>query len=379
MTTATQPGSAVAVIEQSIDDASVEWSLDAYQPGDFNRLVPVETIMIPTDLLRPVVQVVRLNPDEKAGDVYHSNDMPNGHAAPTRVALRKLATAAGISFIDERRVDDGRDPDVIEVTTVAEMLLPTGQRIRATGSKRIDLNAQTWASPAQRAKYKSFFQEQVASRAQNRAIRALLSLRGSYPVEVYRKPFAVVSFAPNMAHPEVRARILEGMAPIAAQLYGGPAAAQLAASEVKNVSPAPEEDPAPTTPTVLPGEKLARAGDVEEAPAWLQPTAAPAAAKPDFATTIRDSAAEAEDHDALAGTDDLAKLGQIFAGWDQSLITAGIRALWPERDGEGRTLAISRPSIGQVGAIAKAHESLGHEAFERAWRSFVDAVVGAAA
>lgn len=380
--TDTKPESAVTVIEQNVDDANVEWSLDAYQPGDFNRLVPVETIMIPTDLLRPVVQVVRLNPDEKAGDVYHSNDMPNGHAAPTRVALRKLATAAGISFIDERRVDDGRDPDVIEVSTVAEMLLPTGQRIRATGSKRIDLNAQVWRSPEHRGKYKSFFQEHVASRAQNRAIRALLSLRGSYPIEVYRKPFAVVSFAPNMAHPEVRARILDAMAPVAAQLYGGPAAAQLESGPVKLVSPAPEEDPAPATPTVLPGETLARAGDVDEEPAWLQPAAAPKAAKaakPSFEETIRASAAEAEDGDALAGAAELATLGQIFAGWDQGLITTGIRALWPERDDEGKTLAISRPSIGQVGAIAKAHESLGHEAFERAWRSFVDAVVGAAA
>lgn len=263
------PETAVTVIEQSTTDAMVEWSLDDFPTNDFNRLLPTQTLMLPTDLLRPVVQVVKLNPDPKAGDVYTSRDTPAGHAAPTRVGLRKLATAAGISIVDEHRVDDGRDPDVIEVTCVAEMLMPTGQRIRATGTKRIDLNAQKWESDNHRLKFRSFFQEHVASRAQNRAIRSLLSLRGSYPQEVYNKPFAVVSFAPNMAHPEVRSRMLDVMAGASVQLYGGAApVAQIPATI--DVSPAADDDPAPATPTVLPGEKLAAAVDVSsDDPPWV--------------------------------------------------------------------------------------------------------------
>jgi len=216
----TTPDMAVTVIEQSTTDAMVEWTLDDFPVEQFNRLVPTQTLSIPTDLLRPVVQIVQLNPDPKGGDVYTSKDMPAGQGAPTKVGLRKFATAAGISIIDERRTDDGRDPDVIEVTCTAEMLLPTGQRLRAVGTKRIDLDAQVWASPEHRAKYRSFFLEHVASRAENRAIRALLSLKGSYPLEVYRKPFAVVSFAPNMSHPEVRARILDSLAPALSAGYG---------------------------------------------------------------------------------------------------------------------------------------------------------------
>src|SRR4051812_15559938 len=141
---------AVTVIEQPIDSGVVEWNLDGFPENAYNRLVPVATLQLPTDLLRPVVQVVQLNPDPKnGGDVYTSRDMPEGHAAPTKVGLRKFAMAAGISFVDERRTDDGSDPDVIEVTCVAELLMPTGQRIRATGMKRVDLGAQTWSSPAQ--------------------------------------------------------------------------------------------------------------------------------------------------------------------------------------------------------------------------------------
>jgi hypothetical protein len=67
-----------------------------------------------------------------------------------------------------------------------------------------------------------------------------------------------VSFAPNMNHPEVRSRMLDAMAGASAQLYGPGAAKQLEAGKTINVTPAPEEDPAPATPTPLPGEKLAR-------------------------------------------------------------------------------------------------------------------------
>lgn len=269
------PASAIAVIEQSTDSGVVEWNLDGFPENAYNRLVPVATLQLPTDLLRPVVQVVQLNPDPKnGGDVYTSHDTPAGHAALTKVGLRKFAMAAGISFVDERRTDDGTNPDVLEVTCVAEMLMPTGQRIRATGMKRIDLAAQTWSSPQHKAKYKSFFLEHVASRAQNRAIRALLSLRSSYPLELYERPFAVVSFAPNMNHPEVRSRMLDAMAGASAQLYGPGAAKQLEAGKTINVTPAPDEDPAPPAPTALPGEKLAAATPAAE-PDWL--TAKPAA------------------------------------------------------------------------------------------------------
>src|SRR3972149_11691478 len=203
MTTPTS--TALTVVEPSI-----EFNLDAFPTDRFNRLIPTQTIKMASDLLVPVIQIVQLDLQH---DAYESPDVPKGSRATNRTGLRKLATAAGISFIDERRTDDGSNPDVCEVTTAAEMLLPTGQRIRATGMKRIDLGAQRWASDNQRAKFRSFFQEHVASRAQHRAIRALLSLRASYPIAELARPFAVVSYAPNMNHPEIRARILDNLAP----------------------------------------------------------------------------------------------------------------------------------------------------------------------
>lgn len=319
---------AVAVVEQSTVDAVVEWTLDEFPVEQFNRLIPTQTLAIPTDLLRPVVQVVQLNPDpERGGDVYTSKDMPSGHGAPTKVALRKFATAAGISIVDERRTDDGTDPDVIEVTCWAEMVLPTGQRQRAIGQKRIDLNAQSWSSPAHRAKYKSFFLEHVASRAENRAIRGLLSLRGSYPLEVYRKPFAVVSFAPNMAHPEVRARILDAMAPAVGQLYGpsSSGAPQLGPGPaVQDVTPAPEDD------DVEEGQARDQAPAQTGAPAepdWM--SAAPAPKPGDLATLLRDSA-ESSNLQGEATAAQLEKLRPILQPIGGAAVTATITALWGE-------------------------------------------------
>ena len=371
------PQTAVTVIDQEVESGVVEWNLDAFPEDRYNRLIPVATLQIPTDLLRPVVQIVKLDPDpERGGDVYTSKDMPEGHAAPTRVGLRKFATAAGISFVDERRVDDGRDPDAIEVTCVAEMLLPTGQRIRATGTKRIDLNAQVWRSDAHRGKFKSFFQEHVASRAQNRAILALLSLRGSYPIGVYQRPFAVVSFAPNMAHPEVRERILAAMVPAVGALYGPTGAPQLAPGAPINVTPAPEEDPAPATPTVLPGEKLAAAAQTSAEPDWMQAAMQPTAAavadtEPDFAAVIRDTAFASGMKGAMTEPQRARLVGLLGGLNGTGVVPAALTVLWGAEAAKTLTAA-------QAQALANQADSVGAETFVEQLRGLAERARAAA-
>lgn len=375
----TEQTSAVTVIEQPAEAGVVEWNLDSFPEGQFNRLIPTQTLQMPTDLFRPVVQVVSADPPDgegKSPDSYKSNDVPNGHRAPTARLLNKLATAAAVSFLEERRIDDGTDPDVIGVSVLASMVLPTGQRITAPGSQLINLK--TWFSdrttPAEAAKFRKQFYAHVSTRAKNRAIRGLLSLRSSYPERDLAKPFAVVSYVPNMNHPEVRARVLDAIAPVTAQLYGGPSgqAKQLTAGPGElRVPEAPDEDPAPA-PTALPGESIAKAkaSSVPEEPDWMQPPAK-AEAPADLATRIRDTAAAAEDPDAKATSSELATLREIFTGWDGKLVGAGIRALW---DGQ----APNDLGSGQAKAIATVHDSLGHERFEREWRTLAEKAAVAA-
>lgn len=366
----TNQETAVAVVEQS-PEAVVEYNLDNWPSESFNRLVPTQTLGMVTDLIRPIIQVVQLDTET---DTYSSNDLPEGHRAPNVKGLSKLAAAAGVDFVDEERLDDGSDPMRAYVRVYAEVIDATGRKRRAPGSRDYQLNSQKMTD-AQRNRAKGYVHEHAATRARHRALRALLGIAQSYPVAELRKPFAVVSLVPNLQNPELRERVRDAMVPTIAALYGPTQAKQISAGpEVVEVPEVEEKNvtPAPATPSKLPGEKLAKAeaSSVPDEPDWMQePAAKP---KPvDLATRIRDTAAAAADPDARATADELATLREIFAGWDGKLVGAGIRALW---DGQ----APNDLGSGQALAIATIHDSLGHDAFERQWRSLAEKAAVAA-
>ena len=364
---------AVAVIEQPIDASVVTWNLDDFPEDRFLRLLPMQSIVIPNDIFKPAYQVIVADPPDregKSGDTYTSTDVPKGHRALTARMLRKIATSAGISFSDERRLDDGSDPDVLGVTMQASMVLPSGQRVSAPGSQLINLR--TWfradASTAEVAKFRKQFYANVATRAMNRAIRGLLGLRSSYPEAELKKPFLVVSYVLNMANAEVRQRVLDAAIPVTAQLYGGsaPAAPKQVgpgADEIV-VDEAPEEDPAPAAE--------AEASTSEE-PAWLRDEApAGLAGKVDFATSLRDSAAAHEGGEAKADALAIAALKSIFEGWTGiGIVAGGFKAIWPDAD-------VEKITAGQAHAIATAADAMGPEAFQAAWRAEAKAAAEAA-
>lgn len=321
-----EPKSSTSVMV--VDPSAIEYPLDDFPEDRFNRLIPTETIQIPTDLLVPVVQVVRLS----ESDVYESKDMPAGHKAPKAVGLSKLATAASINFIAETRLDDGSNPDVCGVQVVAEMLLPTGARIRGTGTRWIDMSKMSWKdglTAAQAGKFRGFLYEHTATRARNRAIRSLLSISGSYPAEQLRKPFAVVSFVPNMNHPEIRSRILDTLAPAIAAGFG-PEAKQLAPGTVQQVPEAPDED-------VVEGQSRPAADE----PDWFAASTPAAAATPRIVEVLRQKASQS----GLEGDITDAQKPQVQAvfrgdGGDAipfPIVLAGLRQVWsiePTDDGK---------------------------------------------
>jgi hypothetical protein len=254
------------------DKPTAQFSLAKWPSDQFNQLVPTQTVMT-TDLLRPMVQVVQLEPagkDDKSPDHYSSKDVPAGHRAPTARGLRKLASTAGVSFYDERRLDDGSDPNICGVSVMASMLQPTGQRITAPGSQMIDIR--TWFGPdttaAELAKFRKQFYAHVATRAYSRAIRGLLSLRASYPIADINKPFAVVSYVPNTAHPDVRAAMLAGMAGSVPALYGPEPAKAIGPGQETRLPEIADDD-------VIEGQVSEQPAADE--PAWFS-AAAPAAA-----------------------------------------------------------------------------------------------------
>jgi hypothetical protein len=270
---ATQPTTAPSATSAlvPVGEAGVTYSLDSWPEAQFNRLIPVQQIWMPGDLFVPVVNPVVMDPADREGkslDHYSSKDVPTGRRALTARGLNKVANAASISFYDERRMDDGSDPNVMGVSVMARMTLPTMAVITAPGSQLIDIR--TWFGPAtsaaEIAKFRKQFYANVATRAKNRAVRGILSLKSSYTDAEIARPFAAVTFAPNMAHPEVRARFLDAMAPAVAQLYGPAAAPQLQAGQVVELPEAPEND------GVIDGQ----AQDAGPAPSWFDGAAAAA-------------------------------------------------------------------------------------------------------
>jgi hypothetical protein len=390
----TNPETAVTVIEQSAADAVVEWNLDDWPASEYNRLVPTVTLGLANEFIRPIVSAVKLDIET---DTYESRDLKSGHRAPNAKGLSKLADAAGVSFVDEVRLDDMRDPDRAYVRVYAEMIDPTGMKRRAPGSRDYVLSSQTMTD-AQRNRARGWVHEHAATRAQHRALRRLLSLAQSYPVAELQKPFAVVRLVPNMQHPEVREAFKAAMVGSIAALYGPEPAKQLAAGpavdeldevdddEPRNVTPAPE------TPTVMPGEKLAaaapqpltaargRKADADSAPAasaapgasvapqepdWI--TGGAGAAADDGAPSLRDVVAERmTDEGQPTGPieeEQGRRLGALFddLGEDRTpLVRGGIRALF------GIVAEDLTPA--QARAIAMAHDELGHEAFLADWK-----------
>jgi len=371
-----QPTSAVARIEPQAlalsADAGVTYNLDNFPEDRFNRLVPTQLLRLPSDLVVPVVQVIQLEPANREGksrDHYKSSDVPAGHRAPTARGLNKIAAAAGVSFYDERRTDDGSDPMVMGVSVVAEEVLPTGQRRRSTGAQVIDLR--TWfgsqTSEAEKAKFRKQFYAHVATRARNRALRALLSLPACYTDAEIARPFAVVSFAPNMEHPEMRQAIIAAYTGTTAALYGSTAQSpQLAAGPVIDV---PEIDDEATegqyvevqtnghaTVDAATGEIVASSDDDAE-PDWFG--AGTSATPPDLATRLTALATESK-ASGPASTEQRQALNAAMKGINNKAVGAVVGALW----GLGNLVDIT---AAQAAAILGIVQNVGQDAFRQQW------------
>lgn len=238
--------------------------LEAYPEQRFNLLLPTVQVRQVNPFLVPDIEVVQL----KESDIYHSNDMANNQFAPTANGLGKLADVAGITVLDSRRMDNAKDPDVVEWRVEIEMITPSGRPRRAMGSKRIDLHqlAEGW-SAARLAKAREHLVANAETKAFNRAIRGVLSLHGSYPQPELLKPFAVLRYVPDMSQPEVRQAFLGQLVPVADRLYGpgsGEQPKQLESSEPEVAAEAPEDDPAPERPANVDADGVV----AEEEPDW---------------------------------------------------------------------------------------------------------------
>jgi len=311
---ATTPQTAVAVTTprsmESWEPHTVAL-LGQFPPDKYNVLVPTVSLRQINPYLVPDIEAVQLDPNPEAGEIYHDPQMKAGHYGPTKVGLRLLAQVAGITTVRSERIDDGSDIHVVTWQVEIEMVQPSGRPIRGIGSKTVDLRphmTKGW-TPERLAKAHEHMGANAESKAMNRAIRSILSLRPSYPQRELAKPFAILRYVPDMTQPEVRERFLDLVAPTTAALYGpdreaagpklvGPGAAR----EADVAAEAPDDDDDAAAEAFAAASETAATTD--DVPDWAKPpeqTAAAAPKKRPGAKTIPDRLRESLDASELQG------------------------------------------------------------------------------
>jgi len=194
--------------------------LDAYNPNEYNILTPVLVVDETSPLHQVRAQVVKINPDPGASEVF---PMQGGKLYLAASSRRKLAAVAGIA-------ENWRESGIIEDTPAKVRYLAVGAVQDAAGQWRSvtatktlaleDLQKQPKMSPERLQSIWQYRYERAETGAWSRLATAALGLKPSYTAEELKKPFVVtrVILALDFSDPEVRrmvtARALEAQANI---------------------------------------------------------------------------------------------------------------------------------------------------------------------
>lgn len=219
--------------------------------NQYNVLVPTVTIQEISPFHKPVLEIVRINPDPKAGGEVYEVVLGSGNFSLRAVALNKISFAAGIIWNAKNsgRTDDGSDPSIVSYRAEAAVRKEDGTYMVRNAEYMLDLSVveqeirdsyeqksqalmrekkaknEKWTEE-DRKNYveksvkrdllqKRKFRLQLAQTgAMDRVIRLILGLKGTYRRDELEKPFVVpkIAFSPDVSDPKVRDLLLrQGM------------------------------------------------------------------------------------------------------------------------------------------------------------------------
>ena len=233
-------------------EGPVEEALQKYDPSRYNLLTPITSIDRLPEMSRLSVRVVPVDTSDGGGDCYHSKlFMKSNERAPTKVLLDKIAAAAGITWIQSRRIDDRSDPYLCEWEAIAEMVDFDGTKRRIIRSKGVDLRdgapAVQGMSPGMLKQQRTDIATLAESKTCNRVIRSALAMKQKYTAEELKRPFVIPRLVPDMdmTDPVVKEAVIQHRLGAERQLFG-PAS-----------GPVIDVDPEVHTPELLsPGEDV---------------------------------------------------------------------------------------------------------------------------
>jgi hypothetical protein len=227
---------------------TLQKDLEEYRKkGDYNVLVPTLTIQEISPFHKPVLEIVRINPDPKAGEVYETVQ-GSGDFSMRAVALQKIGYAAGLIWNAKGcgRTDDGSNPRLVSYRAEAAVRKEDGTYMPLNAEYMVDLDVieeetresyekksqtimadkrkkgEKWTDEDRKAYVeksvrrdmlqKRKFRLQLAQTgAMDRVIRKILGLKGTYKASELSKPFVIpkIAFNPDVNDPQVRQLLLK--------------------------------------------------------------------------------------------------------------------------------------------------------------------------
>jgi len=193
--------------------------LAQYSPDEFNVLTPVVAQQDIPQGARMSIRVVKVDPSPKSGDTYRVADK----VCLTKVAIERMAAAAGVSVLEVTRTDDRTIPHVYGFRARIRVVDPDGLSREASGTKELDYrdgakdaSGSTDRALQQKRKYAA---EECASKALLRAMRSCLAIRSGYTAEELAKPFAIAKLILDSEDADAKRTLLSNMSNAQAQLY----------------------------------------------------------------------------------------------------------------------------------------------------------------
>ncbi len=223
-------------------------------------LVPTLTIQEISPFHKPVLEIVRINPNKDAGEVYEIVQ-GSGDFSLRAVSLQKIGYAAGLIWNARGcgRTDDGSNPNIISYRAEAAVRKEDGTYMPLSAEYMLDLEVieqeirdsyekksqtlmqdkrkkgERWTEE-DRKNYvekslrrdmlqKRKFRLQLAQTgAMDIVIRKILGLKGTYKKEELEKPFVVpkIAFNPDVSDPKVRELLLKQGLDATNILFGPP-------------------------------------------------------------------------------------------------------------------------------------------------------------
>lgn len=231
--------------------------IEKYPPQQFNLLGNTDVIVEIPEIMSPVVQAIKLNPDPNAGDVYVQQKAKNEYTdsrgkhhpatpdlyAITKNGLKKLADGAGIKMLSSEHVipntcqkcvavNAGRgqvvqcgncsNRDIAYHVTISVPQL-TGEILSVEDTHEIIVDTATVGmTDNQRKEFMKHLPQICEAKALNGAIRTALHLKGTYTREELMKPFVVAYLVPNLNHNDIKQAAIDNMFASQSRLFGKP-------------------------------------------------------------------------------------------------------------------------------------------------------------